>query len=294
MATITITTQAELDALPNSFTEYTRIQIKNDPNLGSILVNKEYDSAHVVAQDSAHVVAQDSAHVEAYGSAHVEAYGSAHVEAWDSAHVEAWGSAHVVAWDSAHVEAWGSAHVEAWGSAHVEARDSAGVYLQSVYASVVLYAFAACWALAKGKITNKSKTATVIAPTKPKTAEEWIEGQGVKHMKANRDYIVVYKRVSSDFKTQENTPNETTWSVGTTLEHPSYNPSSGECGEGKFHACSRAIFCDEFRSKQGDKYVAIKVNKADMHVCPDARYPHKVAFRKGKVMYECDRNGKRI
>ena len=244
MATITITTQAELDALPKSFDEYTYIQIKSDPTL-TIFVSED----------------------------------------------------------------WGNSHVEAWDSSHVVARGSAGVYLKSVYASVVLYAFAACWALSKGKITKKSKTATVITPTKPKTVDEWVDVEGVKHLKANRDnkeaslpgaasarscYVVVYKRVSADFKTQENTANETTWQVGSTLEHPNWDPSSGECGEGKFHACSRPYFCDEFRSEQGDKYVAIKVNKADMYVWPNAQYPHKVAFRKGKVMYECDKTGKKI
>ena len=230
MATITITTQAELDALPKSFDEYTYIQIKSDPTL-TIFVSEDR----------------------------------------------------------------GNSHVEAWDSSHVVARGSAGVYLKSVYASVVLYAFAACWALSKGKITKKSKTATVITPTKPKTVDEWVDVEGVKHLKANRDKVVVYKRVSSDFKTQENTTNETTWQVGSTLEHPAWDPSSGECGEGKFHACSRPYFCDEFRSERGDKYVAIKVNKADMYVWPNAaNYPHKVAFRKGKVMYECDKTGKKI
>jgi len=37
------------------------------------------------------------------------------------------------------------------------------------------------------------------------------------------------------------------------------------------------------------------VNKSDMYVWPNAaNYPHKVAFRKGKVMYECDKMGKKL
>ena len=224
MATITITTQTEFNALPAKFVEYTYIQVKNDPDLGRIVVNRKW-----------------------YGNASVRAY------------------------------------------------DETVTRLLSSSAAVNLHGFSVCLNKANGKVVNKSKvTSGEIVPTKPKTVDEWIEGQGVKHMKANRDNIVVYKRVSSDFKTQENTTNETTWQVGSTLEHPAWNPSSGECGEGKFHACSRPYFCDEFRSKQGDKYVAIKVNKSDMYVWPNAQYSHKVAFRNGKVMYECDKTGKKI
>jgi hypothetical protein len=143
-------------------------------------------------------------------------------------------------------------------------------------------------------VFNKSKvTSGDIVSNRPTTTEEWIDVEGV-NSDESVDDLVVYKRVSADFKTQENTANETTWQVGSTLEHPNWDPSSGECGEGKFHACSRPYFCDEFRSEQGDKYVAIKVNKADMYVWPNAQYPHKVAFRKGKVMYECDKTGKKI
>jgi hypothetical protein len=232
-------------------------------------------------------VAHDSAHVEAWGSAHVEAYYSAHVVARDNAQV--W------AYDSAHVEAYDSAHVEAWGSAHVEAYDETVVRLMSCSASVTLHGFSVCFNKSKGNVINKSKvTSGEIVSIKPKTTEEWVEVEGVNNDEADQDHVVLYKKVSADFKTQERTPNETLWSVGSTLEHPNWNPESGECGKGKFHACSIPHFCDEFRSEKGDKYVAVKVNVKDMYVWPNAEYPHKVAFRKGKVMYECDRMGKRI
>ena len=109
------------------------------------------------------------------------------------------------------------------------------------------------------------------------------------------DVVVLYKRVSSDFKTQENTRNETLWIIGCTVEHPAWNPTNGECGEGKFHACSRPYFCDEFRTKQGDRYVAIGVNKTDLYEWKDnPEYPHKIGFRKGVVLHECNKFGKQL
>ena len=104
---------------------------------------------------------------------------------------------------------------------------------------------------------------------------------------------IVYKRVSEDFKTQENTANETIWTPGTKMEHPSWNPVQ-ECGGGKFHACSRPYFCDEFRSGSKDRYVAIEIKVVDTHQFKNPSYPHEIAFRRGKVLYECDRFGDEI
>jgi hypothetical protein len=94
-------------------------------------------------------------------------------------------------------------------------------------------------------------------------------------------------------KTQEGTENETSWDLGKTLEHHffSYSPKTAECGPGKFHACSTPFFCDEFRSTNGDKYIAIRILIEDIYLFPNAQYPHKIAFRKGEVLYLCDKIG---
>jgi hypothetical protein len=103
--------------------------------------------------------------------------------------------------------------------------------------------------------------------------------------------VVLYKRVSANFKTQDGTPNDTTWTVGSTLTVPRWDTNS-ECGPGKFHACSRPYFCDEFRSKHGDRYIAIEIALDDLHEWKaKPEYPHKIAFRSGTVLYECDRFG---
>ncbi len=81
----------------------------------------------------------------------------------------------------------------------------------------------------------------------------------------------------------------------TTVTHHDWRPESGECGEGKFHFCSRPYFCDEFRQTKGDRYVAIEVKQKDLHAWKNPGcYPHKIGGREGKVLYECDRFGKKL
>jgi hypothetical protein len=105
--------------------------------------------------------------------------------------------------------------------------------------------------------------------------------------------VILFKRVSKDWKTQEGTARETLWAIGSKVTHPAWNPGHSECGEGKFHACSRPYFCDEFRNETGDRYAAIKIKIADLYEWEKPSYPHKIAFREGRVLYECDRFGKR-
>jgi hypothetical protein len=152
----------------------------------------------------------------------------------------------------------------------------------------VLWAYSAAHILGdKAKAEAKAKTATIIRP-KPL---EWFEANGVKKTKS----VILYKRVSSDFKTQEGTCHETVWPLGKVVEHQDWRPKSSECGEYKFHACSLPYFCDEFRSeKQDDRYIAVQVALKDTYAWPKPQYPHKIAFRKGKVLIECDRFGEPI
>jgi hypothetical protein len=214
--------------------------------------------------------------------------GNSSVVARENSSVEAWGNSSVVARGNSSVVARGNSSVEAWGNV--------GVHLHSDQSSVILYMFAVCWIvfkgkLLKGKLTKESKTASIIKPKYMAGTNGWLESQGVKKEK---NYVTLFKRVSSDFKTMENTTNETLWEIGKTLDHPSWNPTGEECGAGKFHACSRPYFCDQFRFVPGDKYIAIKVNIKDMHAWENRSYPHKIAFRKGTVLYQCDKFGKCI
>ena len=105
------------------------------------------------------------------------------------------------------------------------------------------------------------------------------------------DSYVIFKRVSCDNKTQEGTENETLWIAGSVVEHPKWNPSEKECGEGKYHGCAKASWCDTFRSKRGDKYISILVEARDLYEWTNSpTYPQKIGFRKGVVLKEVNRN----
>lgn len=119
--------------------------------------------------------------------------------------------------------------------------------------------------------------------------EKYLDREGIPVIDGK---ATLFKRVSADFKTQEGTQNETLWLVGSTVTHPNWQPETDECGAGKFHACSRPYFADEFRTIRGDRYIAIEVDVADLYEWPTPQYPHKIAFRSGRVVAEVDRLGK--
>src|SRR5574337_468078 len=77
MKTIIVTTQAELDALPERFEEYTVIEIRADADIW-IRISKVPKNGHA--------------------------------ELWGSSHAVLWGSSHAVLRESSHAELWGSSH----------------------------------------------------------------------------------------------------------------------------------------------------------------------------------------
>jgi len=190
----------------------------------------------------------------------------------------------------ARVEARENSSVEARENSSVVAWENVGVHAFSTYSTITLFAFAVCWMVVKAKVIKKSKTATIIIPKEKKGLSAWFEREGIEE----KSKVILFKKVSKDFKTQEGTSNETLWTVGTTLDHPNWNPKEQECGPGKFHACSHAYFCDEFRNVKGDRYIAIEIAKKDLYVWENGGYPHKIAFKKGKVLYEVNKMGKKI
>jgi hypothetical protein len=79
------------------------------------------------------------------------------------------------------------------------------------------------------------------------------------------------------------------------LTHPAWSPKDEECGGGKYHAVFEPGYADQYRGKADDRYVAIWIAVKDLYTWPtNPDYPGKIAFREGKVMYECDRDGKQI
>ena len=111
------------------------------------------------------------------------------------------------------------------------------------------------------------------------------------------DKVILYKKVSKDFLTQEGNDYETRWKIGSTLilTHPDWDPKKNECGPGKFHACARPFWCDHFRNRKSDRYIAVEVDVKDLHEWEKVpAFPQKIAFRCGKVLYECDRYGNKV
>ena len=204
--------------------------------------------------------------------------GLAEIFSFENSNVEAWGNSHVEAFENSNVEAWGNSNVEAWGNSNVRIFSSGS--------KIELNSFSVLQKLVENKnITNNSKFKIGVVPKIKSGIIGWLENNGIK----NTESIILYKRISKGYKTQENTKK-----IGKIIEHPSWNPKNQECGEGKFHACSRPYFCDEFRDVKDDIYIAIKVNKKDLFAWENPNYPHKIAFRKGKVLFQCDKIGKEI
>ena len=256
MNIIEIKTQEDFDKLPSTFSEFTEIRITGK----YIAVNR------------------------VVGSSTVTAYGSSTVTAYDSSTVTAYGSSTVTAYDSSTVRAYGSSTVRAYDSSTVRAYGSSCIHNHSLSAILELFGFSVAILLCKAKkITRRNKTVTVVTPKKKTGVNLWLEDHGIA---ANTKYVTLYKRVSKDFKTQENTANETLWTLGATLIHPAWDPKKEECGGGKYHACPEPFFCDQYRDKADDKYIAIEVAKADLYAWPNGSHPHKIAFRKGTVLYE--------
>ena len=285
--------QQEWDALPPSYADYTVIEIRTT---GTVAIRTVPGSSHVVAKGSSHVVATGSSSVEAWESSHVVARGSSSVEAMGSSHVVARESSHVVARESSSVEAMGSSHVEAWESSSVEAWESSRVeawgQTTTHHRSNIapeLHGQAVCFRYPKTPTPKKkSDDCIVIKAEIRKGVDGWLKREGIVEVDGA---VILYKRVSAKLQTQEGTSNETTWTIGTSLTHPGWEPKSGECGEGKFHACSRTYFCDEFRNSADDVYVAIRIAVADLHAWDEPHYPHKIAFRAGDVLYRVDKWG---
>jgi hypothetical protein len=212
--------------------------------------------------------ARENSTVVAWGNSKVVARENSTVVARENSTVVAWGNSTVVARENSTVVAWENSKVEAWGFSVA--------FCQSDSCKII-----------------KGKYAHIQKPFTAKTLTDWIEIWGAKKQGKK---LVLYKRVSKDFKTQEGQPWETDWSVGKTLEFKTWKPGESECGSGKFHACAAPGLCDQFRTeKADDKYITILVDKKDCFVWGNnPSYPSKISVRKAKVLYECDRFGEKI
>ncbi len=215
LSEITVTTQAELDMIPDDFKG--RIYIKSDVQ---IVVRKRYHW-RVVAWGNSSVEARENSSVEAWGNSSVEARGNSSVEArenssveaWENSSVEAWGNSSVEARGNSSVEAWGNSSVVAWGNSSVEARGNSSVVAwgnssveargnSSVVArensSVVARENSSVVATANAQIVDRQINGTIQISGNarivymPKTIHEFMDFYGIKHTKTKATF---YKAV---------------------------------------------------------------------------------------------------
>ena len=275
MKTIVINTQAELDALPASFSEETVVEIHGGTRYDQIIVRHNFENGHIVG----------------WGNSSIVGWGNCSIVGRGNCSIVGWGNCSIVGRENCSIVGRENCSIVGWGNCYIEGRGNSAIHIQSPGCSLELFAFAVAWLIAKCKVTKHGETCQVIEPTVPQGLDWWLDREGVE---ADKEQVVLFKRVGLLFKTQEGQLSETIWTVGTTVEHGAWNPTLQEYGAGKFHACSHPYFCNEFRNQQGDRFIAIKIHKEDLNVWPNADYPHKIAFRKGEVLYECDRVGKKL
>ncbi len=255
-----------------------------------------WGNSSVVAWGNSSVVAMENSSVEAWGNSSVVARGNSSVVAWENSSVVAWGNSSVVARGNSSVVAMGNSSVEAWGNSSVVARGNSSVVARGqaiirIIAKIKklsLHGFSILSLPFDLEFNFDAEKTCLIQRHKP---QKYLDREGIE---AKDNHVILFKRVSQDFKTQEGYAWETTWKPGKTITHSNWKPEENECGAGKFHACSRPYFCDEFRNdKKDDRYIAIQIAEKDLFEWPNPSYPHKIAFRSGKVLYECDRFGKK-
>ena len=172
------------------------------------------------------------------------------------------------------------------GQSTVWADGQNAIHVESVNSHIFAKDYTTVWNPVGAEVQAEGN-AQIIVPQIVPGAEGWLGRHGVDVSET----VILYKRVSAEFKTQEGKDWETMWTPGTTLEHAAWNPTSSECGAGKYYACAEPFFCDQFRETAGDKYVAVEIAMEDLASWDNhPTYPHKIGFRRGVVLYECDVN----
>lgn len=153
-----------------------------------------------------------------------------------------------------------------------EKRYKAGIYRDRVYKQLQM----------EVQFQAKLREGGPLSPLEFRRVKRWCTEHRLP-MKNGR--VVLYKRVSVDFRTQENTNHETDYTPGTTVILKDWHPREREYGDGKLHACYNARECTQFRGSSSDKYIAISVALKDCYAWDGhTAYPEKIAFRKGKVL----------
>lgn len=292
MHKITVRSQDELNAATFEFPHKKTKIVIDTPSDEHINLSTFKKNLTIEAVGESNIIATDSILLTARDNVRVEAYYNSCIVARDNATVRAYDMSKVIARDKSFVTLI-QGNVKAFNHARIHSDYDGKYYIYSSKVKVTGSGY--------GERFYTKENPTIINGSflSLKSNQVWLENY---YVKEDNGFVILYKRVSANFKTQMGTPQETDWEIGKTLIHPFWFPEAEECGSGKFHACDTPRSCDEFCYGCNDKYIAIKIHTSDLFSWGNmiswsigwANYPSKIAFRKGTVLYECDNEGKKI
>jgi hypothetical protein len=144
MPTITISTQAEYDSLPEAFGDWTEILI-DSPDHFLMLHTTPAKTERILIRGHSDLAVGGDVSVDVYDQAHVVVRSSASVLALGHSEIVAIEWATVIAGDYSHVEAKDQTRVLAHDYCHVEASGHAAVFKRFPTATVEVSEMAVCW-----------------------------------------------------------------------------------------------------------------------------------------------------
>lgn len=106
--------------------------------------------------------------------------------------------------------------------------------------------------------------------------------------------IILYKAVDKIKRTAAYDKINTIWRIGETIEHPIWNPYDNEIGKGKYVASISPKSFFELTKSKRLTYIAIEIDVLDLYEYPFGKHPQFIGFRKGKVLYEVDKEKNKI
>lgn len=106
----------------------------------------------------------------------------------------------------------------------------------------------------------------------------------------NNGKVILYKAVDKKKRMALYDKEDTIqWIIGETIEHPDWNPYENEIGKGKFVASINPNSFHTITKLKNISFLAIEIDVLDLYEYPFGKYPQFIGFRKGKVLYEVDK-----
>lgn len=106
----------------------------------------------------------------------------------------------------------------------------------------------------------------------------------------NNGKVILYKAVDKKKRTAPyDKEDNIQWIIGETIEHKEWDPYENEIGKGKFVASINPNSFHAITKIKNISFLAIEIDVLDLYEYPFGKYPQFIGFRKGKVLYEVDK-----